>query len=188
MLLRVGVISISLSLFLALAVAAVFLLRGPEEQAATEPVAKSEKSEPRKSVDREIPSRESADLPVKPEPEPVPESVPESVPEPISEPEPEPVQIPEPEPVAQPEPISQPEPVSQPEAAPEPAPIPKPKPQDSLPVAEETWPKPESAEVAAASKPRRYSWVRGAIMTLTVDSMGILQRPCHADRRPAGFG
>ncbi len=146
MLLRVGVISLSFSLLLAFVVAAVFLLRGLEENAATEPVAtKSESSEPRSSVDREIPSRESADLPVKPEPEPTPE----------------PAQIPEP--------------LSQPDPAPEP--VPEPQPQDSLPVAEEAWPKPDSREVEVANEPRRYNWVRGAVMTLTVDDMGLYNAP-----------
>ena len=168
MLLRVGVISMSFSLLLALVVAAVFLLRGPEENAAVEPVAaEPETSEPRKSVDREIPSRESADLPVQPEPEPVPE--PSS--EPASEPEPEPIR--EPEPVAQQEPVPAPEPAS----APEPAPAPEPQPQNSLPVAEESWPRPEAGEVEAVNEPRRYDWVRGAVMVLTVDAMGIRNAP-----------
>ena len=49
MLLRVGVISMSFSLLVALVVAAVFLLKGPEENAAAEPVAAepAESSEPR---------------------------------------------------------------------------------------------------------------------------------------------
>ncbi|MGB3632584.1 MAG: sortase [Rubrobacteraceae bacterium] len=150
MLLRVGVISLSFSLLLALVVAAVILLRGPEEQATSEPVAvKSESSKPLKSVDREIPSRESADLPIKPEPEP--------------------------EPTPEPEPIPEPEPVAKPVSAP--VPEPEPQPQDSLPVAEEAWPKPDSSEVEEADKPRSYNWVPGAVMALTVDAMGITNAP-----------
>ena len=155
MLLRVGVISMSFSLLVALVVAAVFLLRGPEEKATSEPVAaESGTSEPRKSVDREIPNRESADLPVNPEPEPTPEPVAE-------------------------EPIPEPEAVPQQEAAPasEPSPVPEPQPQNSLPVAEEAWPRPDAGEVEAANEPRRYDWVRGAVMVLTVDSMGIRNAP-----------
>lgn len=144
MLLRIGVISFSFSIFLALVVAAVFLMRGPEESAATEPVAaKDEQSEPLKYMDREIPSRESADLPVKPQPEP--ESTPEPAPAPQSES------------------------VSQPEL--------EPQARSPLPVAEEAWPKPESSEVKAANEPRRYNWVRGAVLTLTVDAMQIYNAP-----------
>ena len=161
MLLRVGVISLSFSLLVALVVAAVFLLRGPEEKATAEPVAaESETSEPRKSVDREIPSRESADLPVKPKSEPALEPVAEEP-------------TPEPEPVSQQEAAPAPEPAS----APEPAPAPEPQPQNSLPVAEEAWPRPDAGEVEAANEPRRYNWVRGAVMVLTVDAMGITNAP-----------
>ena len=57
MLLRIGVISMSFSLLVTLVVAAVILLWKPEEETAAEPVAaKSETSEPQKSVDREIPA------------------------------------------------------------------------------------------------------------------------------------
>lgn len=147
MLLRVGVISMSFSLLLALVVAAVFLLREPEEKAAAEPVAaNSEPSEPLKYLDREIPSRESADLPVKPQPTPEPESV------------------------------SQLEAAPAAPAAPV-APAPEPRPQDSLPVVEEAWPRPNAGEVEAASRPRRYNWVPGAVMVLTVDAMGIRNAP-----------
>ncbi|MDP8938907.1 MAG: sortase [Actinomycetota bacterium] len=164
MLLRVGVISMSFSLLVALVVAAVILLRGPEEKAAAEPVAaKSESSESLESVSREISSRESADLPVEPEPEP----------------EQRPAVAPQRESAALPESALQPEPEPQTESAsePEPALDPNPQPQNSLPVAEEGWPKPSDDELAAANGPRRYGWVSGAIMTLTVDGMGIYNAP-----------
>ncbi len=150
----------SFSLLLALAVAAVFLLRGPEERTTADPVAsKSETAEPQKSVTREIPSRESADLPEKPEPEPE------------QSPPPEPEAAPRPEPELAPQP--EPEPVPQPES--------ETGSQGSLPAAEEDWPTPESSEVEAASKPRRYNWVPGAIMALTVDEMGIRNAPVMGD-------
>jgi sortase A len=172
MLLRVGVISMSLSLLLALVVAAVFLLRGPEEKAAAEPAAaQSEPSKPLKSVDREIPSRESADLPVKPEPEPEP------TPEPVPQPEPAPIPQPEPVSKAEPAPEPAPEPVPEPAQTPNPRPVPQPQPQDSLPLAEEAWPKPDSSEIEEANKPRRYNWAPGAVMVLTVDAMGIYNAP-----------
>lgn len=162
MLLRVGVISMSFSLLLALVVAAVFLLRGPEENAAAEPVAaKSESSEPLKSVDREIPSRESADLPVKsePEPEPAPDPQPnlEATPQPQQQPRPEPEPAPKPEP----------EPASNPET----------RPQSPLSAVAEDWPVPDRSEIETANQPRRYDWVPGAAMTLTVDGMGIYNAP-----------
>lgn len=144
MLLRVGVISMSFSLLLALAVTAVFLLRGPEERAAAEPAtANSENSEPRKFVDREIPSRESAELAVKPEPEPTPK------------PGPAPQSAPQPEPA--------------------------PQSQNPLPLAEEAWPRPDNSEVEVANRARRYDWVAGAVMTLTVDGMGIRNAPVMGD-------
>lgn len=91
MLLRVGVASISFSLLVALVVAAMVLMRSPEEKAVTEPAnTKPESSEPLESLSREIPSRESADLPVEPDPEPTPEPVPEPTPTPKPAPEPEP--------------------------------------------------------------------------------------------------
>ena len=156
MLLRIGVISMTVSLVLALGVAAVILLRGPEERTAAEPAsAKSETSEPRKSTSGEIPSRENADLTTKPEPEPVPER--SAPPEPEPAPEPESAPQPEPEPAPQPEP--------------------EPAPQGSLPAAEEDWPEPESSEVEAASEPRHYNWVPGAVMALTVDDIGIHNAP-----------
>ena len=156
MLLRVGVVSMSFSLLLALVVAAVILLRGPEENASAESVAaKPEPSKPLKSVSREIPSRESAALPVQPEPEP--------------EPAPEPT----PQPQSAPEPVSR----SEPGPAPEPDPEPEPQPQSSLPVVEEDWPMPDSSEIEAVNRPRRYDWIRGAVMTLTVDGMGIYNAP-----------
>ncbi|MGF1473333.1 MAG: sortase [Rubrobacteraceae bacterium] len=155
----------AVSLLLLLAVVAVILLREPQEKAAVEPVAHPEPSEPLEPVDREIPSRESADLPVKPEPEPSPS------------PEPEPAAKLEPEPIPQPE--LEPEPESKPEPTPEPTPKeePKARSQGALPLAEEPWPKPERSEVKAANEPRRYDWVRGAILTLTVDSMQIYNAP-----------
>lgn len=126
MLLRVGVISISFSLFLALTVAVVMLLQGPEEEAAVEPVAKEPRvSKPLEPVFREIPNRESADLPVKPEP--------------VSEP--------------------------------------KPQPRSSLPVVQEDWPTPGRDEIKAANGSRRYNWVPGSIMALTVDAIGLSNAP-----------
>lgn len=162
MLLRVGVISMSFSLLLALVVAAVFLLRAPEENAVVESVAaEPEASEPRKSVDREIPSRESADLPIKPEPEPAPKPVSES----------------EPEPIREPESVSQQEPAPAPEPTPEPASASEPRSQNFLPAVEQAWPRPDAEEVEAANEPRRYDWIRGAVMVLTVDAMGIRNAP-----------
>ena len=166
MLLRVGVVSMSFSLLLAFVVAAGFLLRGPEERATTEPVtAQPEPSKPLKSVDREIPSRESADLPVEPEPE--------------SGPTPEPATQPEPVPRSRPAPAPEPEPASQSQAtpAPEPNPAPEPQSQNSLPLAEASWPKPDSSEIKEANELRRYNWLPGAVMVLTVDAMGIRNAP-----------
>lgn len=168
MLLRFGVISLSFSLLLAFVVAAVVLLRGPDEKATADPVAaKSKPSEPLKSVSREIPSKESADLPVKPEPEP------KQSPEPVAETEPKPKAEPASEPASKPKPAPKPKPKPEPEPTPEP----EPETQDPLSSAEQAWPKPESSEVEAANRPRSYDWVRGAVMSLTVDAMGIANAP-----------
>ncbi len=173
-------ISLSVSLLLTLVVAAVILLRGPEERTAADPVAaKSETSEPQKSASGEIPNRESADLPANPEPEPRQSPPPEPVAAPRTEPESAPQ--PEPAPALQPEPEPEPVPQPVPEPAPEPAPEQRPQPQGSLPAAEEDWPEPESSEVEAANEPRRYNWVPGAIMALTVDDIGIHNAPVMGD-------
>lgn len=81
------------------------------------------------------------------------------------------------------DPTVKPEPKPEPEPEPKPAPQQElePEPQDSLPLVEEEWPRPAADEVAVANKPRRYNWVAGAVMSLTVDSMGIRNAPVMKD-------
>lgn len=156
MLLRYGVIAMSFSVVLALVVVAILTLRdGSEEVVAAEAAASS--PEPTTEQTYQDPRDKMLDLP---DPEP------KSEPSPVS-----------PEPVAQSEPQSNPVPRSEPESTPEPEPQTATEPQGSLPVVEEDWPVPDSGEIEATNQPRRYDWVPGAIMTLTVDSMQIYNAP-----------
>lgn len=143
MLLRVGVIAISFSIMLALAVVAILALRdGTEAVVVAEPVAAS--PEPTTGQEYKDPRDKMLDLP-SPEVEPDPES--------------------EAEPEA--------EPASQSKLASDP----KPRQRSSLPVVEEDWPVPDRGEIEAAEEPRKYDWIPGAIMTLTVDAMNITNAP-----------
>ncbi len=68
------------------------------------------------------------------------------------------------------------------ESRPEPE-APKPAPQKAepewevLPVAEEDWPMPSEEDIEAASQPRHYDLVPGAVMGLTVEAIGIYDVP-----------
>lgn len=76
---------------------------------------------------------------------------------------------------AEPEPKPQPEP--QPEAKPEPEPRAEPE-REVLPVAEENWPMPTEEEIQAATEePRHYELPRGAVMGLTIKSLGLHNVP-----------
>lgn len=171
MLLRIGVISMSFAVLLALALGAVLTLRNnSEEVVATESAAASPEATTEQAY--QDPRDKMLDLP-SPEPEAEPVQPSEPQPEPVSEPEP--VSKPNPEPVSQPDP----EPISQSKPTPEPEPAPevKSRQQGSLPVFEQDWPTPKKGEISAANKPRSYDWVPGAVMTLTVNSIGLQNAP-----------
>jgi sortase A len=58
------------------------------------------------------------------------------------------------------------------ESEPEPAPEP-----EALPAAREDWPMPTDEELADADEPRSFDLPRGAIMALTIDTLGIRDAP-----------
>jgi sortase A len=69
---------------------------------------------------------------------------------------------------SRPEPQAQRESNEQPETNPE---------QGALPAGESDWPRPTHQEVEAANEPRHYNLPAGAIMGLTIRSMGIYNAP-----------
>ena len=161
MLLKYGVISMSVAVFLVLALFAILTLRDrPEEVVATESAAAS--PEPTTEQSYQDPRDKMLDLPS-------PETETEAKPVKPSEPQPEPASKPEPEPVSKPGPA--PEPQSEPETKSEPGQ------QGSLPSIQGDWPKPSKEEISAANKPRSYDWVPGAIMTLDVGAIGLRNVP-----------
>ncbi len=167
MLLRIGVIAMSFSVMLALMVAVIVSLRDkPEEVVAAEPVA----SEPGpKSGPEPDPRDKMLDLPA-------PESGPQSEqPKQASDPELTPEteaasgqnsarsSVPDSGSTSEPASRIQPAEVAQE--------------QNSLPLAGADWPVPSRNEIEQASKPRHYGWVPGAVLTLTVKSIGLHNAP-----------
>jgi sortase A len=84
------------------------------------------------------------------------------------EPEPQPKQVPEPEPRPEPEP--------QPKPRPEPAREPE---RNALSVAEDDWPMPTQEQLEAANEPRHYDLLPGAMMGLTIKSLGVYNAPVY---------
>jgi len=69
---------------------------------------------------------------------------------------------------------------AQPKPEPEPDPNPEPRPEperEVLPVARADWPMPTQAEIEAASGQRHYDLPRGAVMGLTIKSLGLHNVP-----------
>src|SRR5215207_7443321 len=104
----------------------------------------------------------------------------ESDPEPSgSKPNPAPTPIAEAEPRAQFEPSAKPQP--EPSAKPQPEPD---SGQRTLPAEESGWSRPTQQEIEAANEPRHYHLPAGAIMSLTIDSMGIYGAPVFDSAGP----
>ena len=74
------------------------------------------------------------------------------------------------------EPASEPQLESEPEPPPEPAPRPEPE-REALPVAEADWPMPTEEQLEEASGTRRYKLPDGAVMGLTIDTLGLKNVP-----------
>jgi sortase A len=88
------------------------------------------------------------------------------------------------EPETEPEPNPEPkEPYVRPEPLPEPLPEPRPEPAP-LPVQQADWPAPTQEQVEDANRPRRYELPPGAIMGLTVGSIGLHNAPVLSSDAP----
>ena len=156
-LLKVGASAMILALGFAIVVAVAAFLNEPQravaakssEGAAVQPLVRSDPGiDP--WVERDIPPPE----PPAPEPRPAPPS----------------------EPTVDPQPVS----VSKPESPPEPRPDPPPEPRQqtrALSVDETDYPLPTDDQVRAAHRPRHYDLAPGAIMGLTINSLGLHDVP-----------
>lgn len=99
--------------------------------------------------------------------------------EPEPRPEPEPAPEPEPEPVPDPEPVTRPEPPpripdAEPQPEPEPAPVPPPPSEEPPPPEERPAPEEPPADV---EEPEPYALPDGAVMALTVETLGLREIP-----------
>jgi sortase A len=178
-LLRVGVVMMTIAVLFAGMVGVVVIVRGdPPEQAVA-----AEDAEERAAVSSEEPAKsyESGKAPwVQKMP-------------PMTEPESEAQLQPEPQP-QQPQPQSESQPESQPQqpqpqsgSQPQPEPEPQQQPQQSqsgseslpatLPAPVEEWPEPKSSESDLINEPRHFEVPPGAIMSLTVEAIGIYNAP-----------
>ena len=166
MLLKVGVFMMTLALAFAALVALVAFLDEPME-----PVA-AVKSTARAAVEPLVRSDPGVEPWVE-ERVPLPRKEPRSKPEPV-----------DPAPVREPKATSEPTPTATPAPEPDPQPEPRPQPErqeragtEPLPVGEADWPLPTEEQVEAANRPRRYELAPGAILGLTIESLGLYDVP-----------
>ena len=97
---------------------------------------------------------------------------------PPPKPPPEPKAAPPSEPTVDQQPVSVSKPDSQPEPRPDPAPEPQPRQKTrALSVDETDYPLPTDDQVQAAHQPRHYDLAPGAIMGLTISSLGLHDVP-----------
>jgi sortase A len=172
MLLKVGVFMMALALAFAAVVALAAFLDGPMEpaaavkstaRAAAEPLVRSDPGvdpwvEKRVPLPRPEPRSTPEPEPADPEPEPEPRSEPELTATPAPQPEPQQEREPRPEPETEERAVVQPEP-------------------EPLPVEEADWPLPTQEQVEAANGPRQYELDPGAILGLTIESLGLYDVP-----------
>ena len=146
------------ALLFAAVVATYALTSGPTERAAVKTAAEP-RAEPLSRSDPGVdPWKEPAVSPIEGE-------VPEPVKAEAAEPRPEPRET-----------YVRPEPPPEPESAPDPELEPAPDPEP-LPVRQADWPAPTQEQVEEANRPRRYELPPGAIMGLTVGSIGLYDAP-----------
>ncbi|CAA9492454.1 MAG: peptidase C60, sortase A and B [uncultured Rubrobacteraceae bacterium] len=183
-LLRFGAAALAIAMLFAAAVAAYALLRERPAEAADREVEAAASSEPLVRSDPGIePLKEpTVALPEIEEPEPRSEAEPQPEPQPEPEPEPrprmEPQTEPAPEPLPEPKPWPEPEPVPHARPNPDPRPEPEPEPEPrGLPLQEADWPMPTDEQVEATREPRRYDLPSGAMMGLSVPSIGLHDVP-----------
>jgi sortase A len=176
-LLRVGVVMMTIAVLFAGMVGVVVIVRGdPPEQAVA-----AEDAEERAAVSSEEPAKSyeaGKKAPwvekMPPMPEPQSESEQQAQPEPESQPQ-----------QPQPQSGSQPEQLPQPQSQPEPEPQQQPQQSQSgseslpatLPAPVEEWPEPKSSESDLINEPRHFEVPPGAIMSLTVEAIGIYNAP-----------
>ena len=172
-LLKVGVVlmALALALVIAAAVVSVALRSEPEGVVAAEVAAKSSQKEPQQhsSEEGEPPQHydDSSYGAV--------EQREEKVEEPVVQQEAEPPPKPKANPTPTPQPNPEPEPLPRAQAEPESEPQPE---QQLLPAAEESsWPEPTQEEIESANSPRHYELLPGAIMSLSIEQIGVYDAP-----------
>jgi sortase A len=182
LLLKVGVALMALAVALVIAAVVVsVVLRGePERVVAAEVAATSSPEEPqRNSSEEALPQHddsssygaaEQREEKVE-EPQPVVQQeaeAPSEAPSSLKS-KPDPIPTPQPKPEPEPEPEPRAEPTREPEPQPE---------EQLLPGAEEDgWPEPTQEELQSANSPRHYELLPGAIMSLSIESIGIYDAP-----------
>ena len=166
MLLKVGFVMMAFAVALTGVVVAILSTEEPARSAAVKSA-----EEPAKPLKRTDPMAE-------PEKEKAVEHIGAEEPESESEPEAKPESKPKPESGPRFEPEAEAEPAPDPEPRPEPEldPEPQPKP-DAQPFVEKEPPEPTAEDIASAHEPRHYSLPDGAVLGLTVKSIGIHNVP-----------
>jgi sortase A len=157
--------------FVIVAVVVSFALRSePEQVVAEEVAAKSSHEEPQRYSSEELPQNphDSSYDAVEQREEKVEE------PQPVGQQQAEPPPL-KPRPDATPTPQPKPEPVPRAEPKPESEPQPE---EQLLPAAEEeSWPEPTPQEIENTNAPRHYQLLPGAIMSLTIEDIGVYDAP-----------
>ncbi len=192
MLLRVGVVMMTIAVLFAGMVGVVVIVRGdPPEQAVA-----AEDADERATWSSEEPARSYGSgkgpwvekMPT-PEPEPQSEWQPEPQSQSASQPQQQSESQPEPQPVRQSQPQSQsqsePQPLQQPRSGSGSKPQPEQQSQSgpetflpaALPGPVEEWPIPKASETDLINEPRHFEVPPGAIMSLTVEAIGIHNAP-----------
>ncbi len=180
-LLRFGAAALVLALLFAAVVAAYALLKESPAEAADRAVKAASSPEPLVRSDPGVDPWVEEDVPpprIEPEPEPQPRPDPEPDPamsnQPDPQPQPEARSEPAPEPLPEPKPQAEPVPVEQEAEAPAPEPESEPR---ALPAGEGDWPMPTEGQIEATQEPRRYDLPDGAVLGLTIGSMGLYDVP-----------
>jgi sortase A len=171
-LLKAGVVMMALAVgFVIVAVVVSVALRSePEQVVAEEVAAKSSHEEPQRYFSEELPQNydDSTYDAVEQREEKVEE------PQPVGQQQAEPPPL-KPRPDATPTPQPKQEPV--PRAEPKPESEPQPEEQLLPPAEEDSWPEPTPQEIQSANAPRHYGLPPGAIMSLTIEDIGVYNAP-----------
>lgn len=162
----VGLMAMAVALLCVAAVAAYALFPGTPGAAKAGPAVRAQVSEPLVRSDPGVDPWVEEDVPPpRMEPEPAPEPVAYDPPAPRPEPRPEPKPRPEPEPIERAAEASAPEPQRE-----------RPE-RQTLPAGDGDWPMPTDEQVETTREPRRYDLPRGAMLGLSVPSIGLYDVP-----------